>query len=152
MQHIEWSSEFELGIGVIDAQHKRIVDYINMLVDYDDHATHDEIAELIDSLIDYTYSHFGFEESLMEEASYEYTNVHKRTHVAFTERIDELHKKFDKGEDVSKEIGSLLQTWLINHIKEDDRGYVSAVKQRLQLIENKDAGGWLMRVFRRYFK
>jgi hemerythrin len=151
MQRVEWKQEFEIGINVIDTQHKRIVDYINQLIDFDDHASHDEIAELIHSLIDYTYSHFAFEEALMEEAGYELLSIHKRTHETFTEHVGELHQRFNQGEDISKDIGVLLQTWLINHIQNDDQSYAPVVLQQLAVIENKDAGGWLTNAIGRFF-
>ena len=151
MQRVEWKQEFEIGINVIDTQHKRIVDYINQLVDFDGHASHDQIAELINALIDYTYSHFAFEEALMEEAGYEFLSVHQRTHEAFTEHVGELHQRFNEGEDVSKEIGVLLQTWLINHIQDDDQSYAPVVQQQLAVIEKKDAGGWLSNAIGRFF-
>lgn len=151
MQRVVWKKEFEIGINVIDTQHKRIVDYINQLVDFDSHATHDEMAELINALVDYTYSHFAFEEALMEEAGYEFLCVHKRTHDAFTEHVGELHQRFKQGEDVSAEIGTLLQTWLINHILDDDQSYAPLIQQKLTLIEKKEAGSWLSNTINRIF-
>ncbi len=151
MRRVEWKQEYEIGINVIDTQHKRIVDYINQLVDFDGHAGHDEMAELINALIDYTYSHFAFEEALMEEAGYEFLSVHKRTHEAFSERVGDLHQRFKQGNDVSAEIGTLLQTWLINHILDDDQSYVPLVRRQLALIEKKDAGGWLSNTIKRLF-
>jgi hemerythrin len=151
MQRVEWKPEFEIGINVIDTQHMRIVDYINQLVDYDGHASHGEIAELINALIDYTYSHFAFEEALMEEAGYEYLSAHQQTHEVFTEHVAELHQRFNKGDDVSAEIGTLLQTWLINHIQDDDQSYAPVVKQQLAVIEKKDAGSWFSNAIGRFF-
>jgi hemerythrin len=151
MQRVEWKQEFEIGIHVIDTQHKRIVDYINLLVDYDGRANHDDMAELINALIDYTYSHFAFEEALMEEAGYEFLTVHKRTHQAFTDHVSDLHEHFKQGDDVSGQIATLLQTWLINHILDDDKGYAPLVKQQLTDIEKKESGGWLSNTLKRFF-
>jgi hemerythrin len=152
MQRVEWSSEFEIGINVIDAQHQRIVDYINMLVDFGDDASREEIAEMLNALMDYTYSHFAFEEALMEEAQYQYLAVHRRTHESFIERVNELHQRFKNGENVCEDIGTLLQTWLINHIKEDDQGYAPVVKKQIPVIENKHAGSWFSNTLKRFFQ
>jgi hemerythrin len=123
MQKVEWTAECELGIGVIDGQHKRIVDYI--------------------------YSHFAFEEALMEEAGYEQLNFHQQTHEVFTNRIRDLHRRFCEGEKVNEEIGELLKNWLLNHIKEDDRSYAPLVKKNL--AENKGKGNWITNSIRRFF-
>jgi len=55
MQHINWNSDLEIGINVIDGQHKRIIEYINKLIDMKGDYQKDKIAELINALIDYTY-------------------------------------------------------------------------------------------------
>ncbi len=150
LERIEWTTELEVGIHVIDAQHRRIVEYINTLVDHDQEED-ETLSLLINSLVDYTYSHFAFEEALMEEAGYEFLNVHQRTHEAFTTRVAEMHERFKQGEDISQEIGDLLQTWLINHIMEDDQSYAPVVRSKLLAIEKKDAGGWLSANIRKFF-
>lgn len=151
MQRVVWSREYEIGINVIDTQHQRIVEYINKLADLNGHAEHDEQAELINALIDYTYSHFAFEEALMEEAGYEFLTIHMRTHQAFTDQINELHRRFKQGEDVSMDISTLLLTWLINHIQDDDQSYAPVVQQKMGVIAKKDAGSWLSNTLGRIF-
>ncbi|MCP4075613.1 MAG: bacteriohemerythrin [Gammaproteobacteria bacterium] len=151
MNHIEWKPEFEVGIGVIDVQHHRIVDYINSLIDSKGNAGRDDIGLIIDSLIDYTYSHFAFEEALMEEAGYEFFSVHQQTHEAFTQRLNVLHKSFKDGVDVSDELVELLKTWLINHIMSDDQSYVPLVRQKFSVTEKLSDGGWLSKTYHRFF-
>jgi len=83
MAHIQWSDDLNTDIGVIDSQHKRIVDYINSLEDVkgsNDRAVEEQV---LNELVDYTLSHFAFEESLMEDAGYGYINGHKRVHQLF---------------------------------------------------------------------
>jgi hemerythrin len=147
MQRVEWTEEYALGIDVIDGQHKSIVDYINKLADAGPDITSEELAEVVDSLLDYTYSHFAFEEALMEEAGYENLNAHQKTHEAFTNRVKELHGRFCEGESVNEEIGELLKKWLLNHIKEDDRSYASLVKKNL----SENGGHALTSVISRFF-
>lgn len=152
MQRIEWSDEFEIGINVIDAQHQRIVEYINTLVDMGENAEAQEVASLIDSLVDYTYSHFAFEESLMEEAEYELIAIHKATHEAFGRRVKDLYTQFKDGKDVTGALGQLLRAWLIDHIKHDDQSYGPLVRQKFSQIENKGNGSWIPGAISRYFK
>lgn len=151
MQHVEWTPELEIGINVIDTQHRRIVDYINVLIDSSDEDKRDEIALLIDSLVDYTYSHFSFEEALMEEAGYEFLSVHQQTHEAFIRKMDSVHQSFKQGDDVRDELCELLKTWLINHIMSDDQSYAPVVREKYAVIENKANGGWLNKTLHRFF-
>lgn len=151
MSQIEWTQELEIGIGVIDGQHRRIIDYINTLDDVSQIPDREVVGQVIGDLIDYTYSHFAFEEALMEEAGYEYLTIHQNTHKAFCERIDQFRKRFDDGDDVAEPLAELLRTWLINHIASDDESYADIVKAKMPRIENKNQGNWLSNTAKRFF-
>jgi hemerythrin len=132
MAKILWTNEFGIGIEVIDIQHRRIVDYINLLDDANTTGhSREEIGVLINELVDYTVSHFGFEESLQEEAGYPFFKVHKRVHGLFIKRVGEFTERFEKGEDISKDLHKLLVGWLLNHIKHEDADYVESVGEFL---------------------
>ena len=60
---IIWNRTLETGIEVIDSQHRRIVAYINALEDARIAKDRTRIGSIIEQLVDYTQSHFGFEES-----------------------------------------------------------------------------------------
>lgn len=155
MPHLVWTNDLNTGIDVIDSQHRQIVNYINQL--HDNQQTYDRtvVAAIIDAMIDYTVSHFGFEETLMEDAGYEFVRPHKRVHELFIKRIDDLKTRFSKGEDILEELLSLLTRWLLNHIKHDDAGYISSVKPALQGRFREDEGaqsGWLGRTISRFFR
>jgi hemerythrin len=149
---IAWTNDLNTGIDVIDKQHRRIVDYINNLEIA--HTNQDKliIGQVLDDLVDYTLSHFAFEESLQEEADYKFCKPHKKVHELFVRRVNEYVERFKLGDDVTAEIHKLLSNWLINHIKRDDADYVSAVKANMIGIiaekEKKQNAGW----FKRFFK
>lgn len=136
MGKLVWSADLDTGIDVIDKQHRRIVDYINELHDArtSGHQKED-IGKVIDELVDYTLSHFAFEESLQEEAHYPFLKAHKKVHDLFVKRVGEYQERFKLGDDVSEELNNLLVTWLFNHIKRDDADYVASVKNNLQQQE-----------------
>ncbi len=133
MAKFVWTDQLNVGIEVIDQQHRRIVEYINQLDDVriESHSR-EEVGNLINELVDYTISHFGFEESLQDEANYPFAKSHKKVHELFKQRVSDYQARFDKGEDITKGLNSLLVTWLFNHIKRDDADYVESVKVYLQ--------------------
>jgi hemerythrin len=145
MTKLVWTEQLSVGIDVIDQQHRRIVEYINQLDDalVFGHS-HEEIGSLINDLVDYTMTHFGFEESLQEEAGYPFLVSHKKVHELFAQRVTDYQTRFEKGEDVCKGLNSLLVTWLFNHIKRDDVDYSEFVKTYLN---NKSKKGILGRLF-----
>ncbi len=151
MAHIEWTRDLDTGIQVIDNQHKRIVEYINKLDDT--RTTHDleQISNILNELVDYTLSHFTFEESLMEEAGYPFIRGHKRVHQLFVKRVGNYVQRFKMGDDITDELLNTLKAWLINHIRSDDNDYAELVRANLQGVESKKEGGWLSRSLRKIF-
>lgn len=148
---MNWRSEYNTGIEVIDDQHKRILDYINEIEDV--RSTHDQvkIKEVLDNIVDYTQSHFTFEESLQEEAEYKYRVPHKRVHDLFIKKIENYRDRFLMGQAIEEELHQILTKWLINHIQHDDADYVGAVKENMQNIirekEKKKGKNWFSRFF-----
>lgn len=152
MAHLVWTPDLDTGIEVIDGQHRRILDYINQLDDARQRNDRAAIGEVIESTVDYTLSHFGFEEALMEDANYEFTRPHKKVHELFVRRVADLQMRFRAGEDIAGELHSLLARWLFGHIRNDDAAYVSAVKAGMRsLREPKDESGWFSRTLGRFF-
>ncbi|MCB1723520.1 MAG: bacteriohemerythrin [Gammaproteobacteria bacterium] len=151
MPSVEWNPGFEIGIAVIDGQHRRIVDYINTLHDLGPTADRRHVAHVIDDLVDYTYSHFAFEEALMEEAGYVHLAVHCKTHEAFRQRLDDLQGRFNDGDDIAGELGKMLVTWLLRHIASDDISYAPVVRERMPGITQKNDGSWLKQAIGRFF-
>lgn len=131
MTHLTWRKDLDTGIDIIDGQHKQIVEYINKLDDARFTKNRMVIAKVISDSVDYTVSHFGFEETLIEDAGYEFTRPHKRVHALFIKRVNEFKQRFDDGEDIVDELHGLLSRWLFSHIQNDDAAYVPSVKAML---------------------
>ena len=140
MAILNWVPELETGIAEIDTQHKRILDYINRL--YELRQTHDRVGlgEVISEMVDYTMSHFAFEESMIESAVYMFAGPHKRVHELFTRKVAEMQSRFEGGEDVTEELHGMLSRWLFNHIRNEDHGYIDSVKAYLRMTgKQRDA-------------
>lgn len=132
MAHWKWDPAFSVGIEVVDDQHKRIIDYINDLHFAGVYRDFGQMESILAALIDYTVSHFSFEEHLMQEAGYTHIAAHKEIHNAFINRINFFKERFENCENIGKELGMELQIWLINHIQHDDADYKEAVQGMLQ--------------------
>jgi hemerythrin len=142
MAHLKWSKDLNTGIDIIDTQHKQIVAYINQLHDAKLTKNRTVIGKVIESTVDYTISHFGFEETLMQDAGYEFLRPHKRVHELFIKRVSEYKQRFETGEDVTEELHGLLSRWLFSHILNDDAAYAPTVTASLKALErdNKKQG------------
>jgi hemerythrin len=153
MAYLHWSNELDTGIEVIDKQHRRIVDLINELNTAHEGGDTAVINHVLGELVDYTLSHFSFEEELQEKANYPFFKAHKRVHEIFTKRVGEFQKRAAAGENVAQELLSMLKIWLVNHIKGDDADYVESVVQSLgvEVKKSDTSGGWLGSALKKFF-
>lgn len=147
MTYMQWSSDLDLGIEVIDNQHRRIVEYINDLHHAIDNHSREEVGEVLEQLVEYTMSHFAFEEDLQERAGYPFFHAHKKVHELFNRKIADFQQRFELGEDVSRQLLTMLRTWLINHIKRDDADYAEAVRVSMSTPQKQRGKGLFARLF-----
>ncbi len=159
MENIAWSPDLNIGIEVIDNQHRRIVNMLNQLNDVrrahqpGTDARMGAVGDVIAELVDYTLSHFAFEESLMEDASYQFYRAHKRVHDLFVKRVGEYQFRFQGGEDITDELHAMLSRWLVNHIRNDDAAYGPSIKASMDVdVDYRRPDGWVSRSLKRFFK
>jgi len=149
MAFLEWNKELDTGIEVIDVQHRRIVDYINRLQDAIEKRQGAEITAVFNDLMDYTVTHFSFEEGLQEQAGYEYRNAHRRVHEVFTKKLGNYRERFHQGDiAAAREVNDMLRNWLVTHIKNDDADYVPMVRQ---VVDSGKKKGWIAGSLKKLF-
>ena len=150
MAYMQWNKELETGIPVIDAQHMRIIDFINELDDACQTGNREETSHVMEGLLNYTITHFEFEESLQEKAGYPYLKAHRRIHEIFMKKVSEIRARAAKGEDVAPDLLNLLKGWLASHIKSEDRDYVESVKT---ITDSRDSEvtGWMNATLKKVF-
>ncbi len=157
MAYWVWEPAFSVGIAVIDNQHKRIIDYINELNNALVYRDSEKAKEVLSYLVDYTLSHFSFEESLMQEAGYAMLEPHKKVHESFIKRIDFFKERSLNGEEITRQLMNELQIWLINHIQYDDKDYQEAVidmleKKQISAAKQTANEAWLKTLADMFFK
>lgn len=128
---LQWTADLSVGIEIVDAQHKRIVDFINRLNDARAKDDKKAVGAVLAGLSEYTLSHFGFEEALMKAARFGGLPQHRRTHERFARQLAEYGHRYALGEEVAGEVLDTLNKWLLNHIKREDHEYMDAVKSAL---------------------
>ena len=149
--------EFLTGIEAVDHQHERLVEMVAQLDDVRKTAyptmdkKHNTVGSIVTEMIDYTLSHFAFEESLMEDAKYKFYRAHKRIHELLITRAGEYKERWLSGEDIADELYEVLSRWLFNHIRNDDKAFAPAVKEHMVAIGAADSG-WLTKLVHRFFK
>lgn len=149
---IVWTADLNTGIEPIDVQHRQLVDYINELDVAAQIGDRNRVANVFDDLIEYTMSHFAFEEQLQIDAGYEFAIAHKSMHDVFVKRVERYKERFDAGEDIIAELQRMLKSWLLHHIKRDDKSYATQLQAKVRrLVEDRKESGWLARSIGKFF-
>lgn len=153
---VKLPAAFHTGIEDVDQQHQRLVEMVTQLdmvrkASYRDSSQKRQaVGNVIAEMIDYTLSHFAFEEALMEDAQYKFFHAHKRIHELFVNRASEYKKRFEADEDIVDELYEVLNRWLFNHIRNDDKAFAPSVKSRLKSLRSSKRS-WLGSLLKRCF-
>jgi hemerythrin-like metal-binding protein len=127
---MQWGPRYEVGIEVIDGQHRHLLDLINRLQDA--LGAGSELEMLVESLRDlvrYTEHHFATEERLMDEVGAS-AERHRDEHRRLLEGLMRFTVRLDSA-SVS-ESSHFLQDWLFRHIDEVDRPFGALLRSRGQ--------------------
>ena len=125
--YIEWKNEYSVGIESIDRQHQKLVNLINQLNTAVDYSTGDEFEQdALNELVDYTKTHFTYEEGLMEANGYPDVEAHKAQHREMIRKVEEVLAEYQSDPDTAMDNAkNYLKGWLINHINGTDKQYSS---------------------------
>jgi hemerythrin len=125
MAYLNWSEDLSVAVREIDAQHKTLVEKINMLHQAMlDNKGREAQKIIIDGMVDYANVHFENEEKYMLRLKYPGYHIHKTEHERFTAKALDLQERFNNaGFVLSLEILSFLKDWLKEHILVTDKEY-----------------------------
>lgn len=126
-QFVEWKDDYSVGIDSIDQQHKKLLNLINQLQTAVDYSTGEQFErEALDELVDYTKTHFTYEEGLMRDNDYPDFEPHKLQHEKMFEKVREVLAEYEQDQDTAMaNAADYLKDWLINHINGTDKEYSS---------------------------
>ncbi len=132
MEKIEWDSSCNIGVKLIDEQHKRIVDIINLLhFDSDATVNSETISEVLTRLTSHAKDHFWYEEKLLEEHGYSDLGHHIEEHVEYRFKVINFCKDTMNYKDsVPVELLQFIRDWWMDHILETDMKYKSFFSER----------------------
>ncbi|MBV2136661.1 MAG: bacteriohemerythrin [Candidatus Thiodiazotropha sp. (ex Ctena orbiculata)] len=118
-----WDAKFSIGITEIDRQHKALMDMANELkFELDGKRSIKTARRILKGLIDYTATHFSYEEQLMDQTRYGEAEVHKELHRKLVDDVMKYNERIDQGDEkVLGELMAFIKGWLIEHIQKTDK-------------------------------
>lgn len=120
---IQWGPGLYTGIGIIDDDHKKLVDMLNRLNGAMAAGKGKEIlASLLNDLVQYTVKHFGHEEHLMAQHKYVESPRHIAERKKLVAEVVAFKEKLETGKAmISVELLKFLRDWLGTHIMHSDK-------------------------------
>jgi len=120
---IVWKPEYNLGIPIIDEQHRGIVTIINSLsfgMQYDRIKT--TLKPTVDMMESYAQIHFQTEEIFLELMDYPLIEEHKQSHQELTSKLNSVGISSLLNRD-PYQLMDFLKKWWIDHICTKDFEY-----------------------------
>lgn len=136
---VTWEEGLATGIEVIDNDHRKLLTLLNNLQSAVYYPTGEAFErQALNELVEYTKYHFEREEALMQEASYQDFEAHKKQHEEMVAKVGEFLAAYDRNrEGTIEDLTKFLKHWLVNHIAGTDQKYVPA----MQAFRRPAAGG-----------
>ena len=122
----EWDDKYSVKVPSIDRQHKVLIDYINQLQQEITKPEPDKkmIGLILKFLVDYTNSHFKYEEMLFGIHQYPDQEDHKAVHNRLIDKVGVFKQRFDNDDPtVGPDLLAFLKDWLNHHILIEDMSY-----------------------------
>jgi hemerythrin len=121
-----WSSDFEVGVELIDRQHRELIDRINkLLAGIREGRGREETFGLMRFLQEYVVEHFRAEEGFMLRHNYPEYAAHKEIHDSFIADLEVLAATLESSGVDSELVVNVNQkviNWVVAHIFMIDKG------------------------------
>ncbi|MDR0517081.1 MAG: hemerythrin family protein [Fibromonadaceae bacterium] len=128
---IVWKPEYNLGISIIDEQHRGIVSTINSLhFGMQNNYGKNMLSPIIDMMHDYTRIHFQIEEGFLEKIDFPNVKKHHELHRDLSSKLVDIGRNSLLDKD-PYQFMDFLKNWWISHICNEDLIYKDYVQSRL---------------------
>lgn len=122
---VQWSDDLAIGIGIIDDQHRKLVERFASFSLAVDEGDMRKIEETVNYLVGYAIQHFSAEELIMIRNCYDQFKEHRDEHSWFIKQVYDVYvdmtgrKTFTQKQ--AEELRDMLYEWILDHIMVKDK-------------------------------
>jgi hemerythrin-like metal-binding protein len=122
----DWREEYSVGVGTLDAQHRRLFELISEVgQDVASGASLEALLHRLHILTHYADFHFKTEQDLMGRFGWSNLGPHRGEHEKLAEGIRRCASDLrDRGLPPGHDLLEFLKTWLLRHTLLEDRRYI----------------------------
>ncbi len=124
-----WKDKYELGVPLIDAQHKELFRRVDAFmqtlrspVSWEEKVA--KVNETLEFMKAYVVTHFQDEEVYQQKIGYPGLAEHRALHVGMVAYVVEVAAQYEQqgyNERLMQQFGGKLLAWLINHVASEDQ-------------------------------
>lgn len=134
MAYLKWIDSLSVGVELIDSQHKRMISFINELIEaLREGKAEKEADRAVEFLEDYVNQHFTVEEGLMAKLAYPAMQSHIRQHESFRKELGIVKRELESGVPpgmLLMRVRKSLADWFESHINDVDRSLARYIRVR----------------------
>lgn len=124
-----WKDKYELGVALIDNQHKelfqRVDDFMQSLRSSTSWGNKiNKVNETLEFMKNYVVEHFRDEEAYMQGIGYPDYAAHKELHTGMVEYVLKVESDYENSgfdEHLMQQFAGKLLAWLIHHVAASDQ-------------------------------
>jgi hemerythrin len=132
---IQWRDSYNIGVDLVDKQHKELFSAVNKLLDSCAHGKgSEEVINVVDFLADYVINHFSAEENLQKRYGYPEFAEHKKMHENFIKDVENIKKEIEMHGVSPKTVITVnrkIVDWLTGHITSVDKKVGAYLKDKI---------------------
>jgi hemerythrin len=134
---MKWYDKYNIGVAIIDTQHRELFRMIGRLqTSLSSKNVDEEMGNALKFLVDYAKHHFSAEEELMKRIGFPHYDHQKELHKKFIQEIANVLVRVKKGESVTvSELIDFLTDWIINHILDEDKKIGNYIAHKQEKID-----------------
>ena len=123
MPVLVWSDEFSINVAEIDAQHKKLCDYVNRLhAGVEGRVDREDLRQLLVDLVEYARLHFATEERLMGKHGMSSASRHHKEHETLLRLLEDTVKSISEGNHpIFYSKYDVANDWFLAHIMDHDK-------------------------------
>lgn len=133
-----WKDKYELGVGLIDSQHRELFQRVDAFYQtLRTAASWDQKVERVNETLEfmkaYVVEHFRDEEAYQLEIGYPGREAHRKKHQDMVQYVLDVSGEYQKrgcDERLMQQFAGKLLAWLINHVAAEDQRIAAYALQK----------------------
>ncbi len=120
-----WREQLSVGNDAIDADHKHLIDIVNLVEESMAGKNRSKLVAALDNLTEYSLIHFDREEKIAEAAGYTQTPHLHESHEGLVKQLEQMKGEVDAmgqewSDETARHFTTFLRAWLLDHVIKED--------------------------------